>query len=386
MPDELSSSREIDRFLAACVRSCLRSGACPAFPEELAEHTRQVGLRVAFHGIALLLSEALSGLAQWPEGLKETIAAEARAQIFWEKTHRHEISALMGAFARLGIAPIVMKGTSLAYSVYGDPALRRRGDADILVRPEMLKDARSVLSDCGFRRVGSIQALQETWRKSAHDMFTHDVDLHWRIRSSATISQHLEKGGIGRRTIALPGLAAEARGLTPSDNLVLTSLNRASHLTFGYAFAESRIFEGDRLIWAVDIDLVASSLAERDWSALADSARRSGCAPQLHSALLFAEETLATPIPGKVLKDLELDGGSARLQEYLGTNSSFRRMMLELAAARGLREGCGILARHLLPAEERLRERFPRAAHWPLPLLHARRLAGAAGRAITGNS
>jgi len=386
MPDEPSSSLEIDRFLAACVRSCLRSTALPSFPAELVQYTDEVGVRVAFHGIALLLSETPSNLRHWPEGVREAIATEARAQTFWEKTHREEIAALIGAFAAAGVAHTVMKGTSLAYSVYSDPALRRRGDTDILASPETLKKARSVLCDCGFRRVGSIQALQETWRKSARGMFLHDIDLHWRIRSSATISQHLEKGGIGQTMIPLPSLAKEARGLTPAENLILTSLNRASHRTFGYAFAESRIFEGDRLVWAVDIDLTASSLNEREWAALADSAKGSGCAPQLHSALIFAAETLATPIPGKVLLDLEQDRGSARLQEYLTTNSSFRRMMLELAAARRLREGCGILARHLLPAEERLRERFPSAAHWPVPLLHARRLAGAAGRAITGNS
>ncbi len=377
----------VDRFLADALRAAMERTALPPWPGDwplTEDHADAVFARIAFHGLALALLRDPARLADWPARLRTATETEARTQSFWERGHREVLARLIATLAGAGMTSTVTKGTALAYSVYPDPALRRRGDSDLLIGEVALKPLRRALAANGFTPVGDARPLQESWSATCPAGFTHVFDLHWRINASPVIAAALERGGIGTRTIALPLAGDGARALAPADNLVVGAINRAMHLRFGYRSGDALLFDADRLIWALDVDLVCRGLDAAGWQALIDAAQASGAAPVVHSALAFAADRLGTAIPPSVMAALAAAPGDARLLRCIGPLAGFDRLRLELSACPTWRAKLAMTAYTLFPGKDVLHERFPDAAHWPAPALHARRLLGGAGRLVLG--
>lgn len=272
----------------------------PAWPDDgLPDKAEAVADRIRFHGLALSLAKAPGALGKWPAHVASTIMEEARLQAMWEDSHRHAVKLLLEALHAEGFRPLVMKGTALAYSVYDDPAIRRRSDTDIILAGQPRRAARAALERCGFVPSGNPGPTQEPWELRTRVGFAHEVDLHWSLSSSIAISRALEEMQPERRLIALPRLSPSAMGLGPTDNLIMTCVNRLSHDTFGYFVEDDRPKDGDRLIWALDIYLVAARFDAADWAELAALARISGTAGPVRSGLQFAAAYLGLKRPPK---------------------------------------------------------------------------------------
>jgi hypothetical protein len=389
MERDVPMTEAIDRFLAAALRAAMDRTALPPWPRDwpdTPDHAETVFARVAFHGLALALLRDPARLAGWPARLVAAVQEEARAQSFWERGHREVLARLIVTLAENGASATITKGTALAYSAYPEPALRRRGDSDLLIGEVARGPLRRALAARGFAPTGDARPLQESWSATCSLGFTHVFDLHWRINASPVIAEALERARIGTRTVPLAGLTEGARALAPADNLVVVAINRASHLTFGYHSGEDLLFEGDRLIWALDIDLVARGLDNAGWDALVTAATASGSAPLVHSALAFAADRLGATVPPAVMAALAETPGDERLLRCIGTLSGFDRLRLELTACDTWRAKLAMAAYTLVPGKEVLRQRFPDALHWPTPALHARRLLGGATKLVLGRN
>jgi hypothetical protein len=297
-------------------------------------------------------------------------------QALWEASHRHALVRLLEALAAGGIAAVVMKGTALAYGFHADPAIRRRGDTDLFFATGRRAATLAVLRDCGFAPSGDRALTQEPWTFASRDGFLHEVDCHWRINSSATVSRALERLGYEARLIALPRLVPGAAAFGPLDNLILTCVNRYSHQSFGYHVEDSRPADGDRLIWAIDLKLVTATFAPADWEELASLVAVSGTAEVVRSALAFADEAIGLAMPDGYIERLAALPGENTVAYYLGEPSAARRFRMEIAAARSLAELALVLRLWLLPGRAIMAARFPDARGLPLWALHLRRLAG----------
>ncbi|MFW5634599.1 MAG: nucleotidyltransferase family protein [Erythrobacter sp.] len=374
----------IDHYLAGCVANGLRAQSPPAWPARFADCEEKVAARIAFHGISLLLWEADPVASGWPQGLTRTLREEATGQSFWEESHRAAISRLLESLAEAGVEAVVLKGTALAYSLYPRPALRRRGDTDILVRERDKARTRRVFADCGFERVGDSLSFQEMWQAKGREGFDHFVDLHWRISASANLAKHLERGGVADTVIPLPALSRRAIGIDPIGNLVLVCMNRGLHEVFGYVAGDEKLHSGDRLIWAVDLHLICALLQPRDWARLVEAAERSGTAVQVRAGLEFARTTLGTAVPGHVREALARDGGARDLNSYISTGSAMERLRLDLEACEGVLARASLVGSTIAPGPEKLRERYPDAAGWPIAALRGRRLVEGLFRLATG--
>lgn len=372
------AQESIDTYLAACVRACLGSAPLPAWPWNGEEDLDQLASgRIKFHGIALLLAQHPSALPGWPARVAATTKDEARMQALWEASHRSALVRLLKALDSAGIRSAAMKGTALAYGFHADPATRRRGDTDLLVPGVRRSAARHILAQCGFTPSGDRALTQEPWSIAARDGFEHQVDIHWRINGSASVSKALERLDCERRIVALPRLDPCALSLGPVDNLILTCVNRYAHRTFGYHVEDDRPTDGDRLIWAVDIKLVTDGFTTGDWAQLADLAAKSGTASVVQSALAFAEEGVGIVLPEGFREGLARAPGGDAVAAYLGEASSAKRFISELGAVKGFREFALFVSLWLLPGKSLLTERFPDAQGWPLWALRVRRLASA---------
>jgi hypothetical protein len=370
-------SEALDLFLSEALRCTLGRAAPPAWPsawpDDQSFHDALVA-RISFHGIALALLRKPALVADWPQPVRDAVRAEACSQSFWELGHREVTTRLIDALAEAGIEGIFAKGTALAYSFYPDPAMRRRGDSDILIAEAVRNQAVMALRARGFRRLDDVQPLQESWAADCRMGNTHAFDLHWRVKSSPVLAQALERAGIGTRTMPLPRLDGRALALAPADNLLMVAVNRSSHDTFGYYVDNLKMFDQDRLIWALDVDLICAAFTESVWQNLLETARASGTGPLIHSTLAFAAERLGTVVPADISQALAAEPGDATLMRYLGDMPGLARLRLNLAACQTLGAKVKMIRYTLFPRSQNMRARFPDTAHWPLPALYARRL------------
>lgn len=141
-----------DRFLASCVAAIAAGSALPAWPKAGAADAfgGSVVSRAEFHGIALLLARAGLPACGWPAVISDALAEHARLAGLWEELHKPRIAALIETLADSGIPSLVLKGTALAYLFHDDPAIRRRGDTDLLVKPADLARVREALRTTGW--------------------------------------------------------------------------------------------------------------------------------------------------------------------------------------------------------------------------------------------
>lgn len=378
------ASSTLDQYLASCVASIVRTEPLAPWPSDWAVDVDAAAQRIAFHGIALLIAQAPGALDDWPPVLARAVREQAGIQTFWEASHRAAIAPLLEAFAAAGISALVTKGTALAYSVYHDPALRRRGDTDIYLPAASKRQVSQLLRACGFRQTGDTKALQESWQCDTALGFEPAVDIHWRINASAAVSQMLEAGLRFDVSVALPRLSPGARGIGAVDNLVLTSINRSAHGQFGYYSGGDRLFDTNRLIWAVDVHLLASTFSPDDWEEVASRAAKTGTAAVVRDSLAFAQRSIGTMIPAEIADALERGPSNHGLAAYFGRSSHIWRLRRDLAACDGPAETARVLRYVAFPSDDFLQARFPDAQGWPQPALHLRRWVEGAGKLLAG--
>lgn len=376
----------LDNYYARCVRSARGDGQLPGWPFEQSDDIlRLASERLRFHGIALLLANCGADMQDWPSKLRQSLGEEARLQSLWEAGHADTVGGFINALYEADIHSLAMKGTALAYSVYSEPALRRRGDTDLLVEHAKRDEVRSIFQSLGFRPVGDRRVLQESWSSAPRGGFTHHIDLHWRINSSMTVSRSLERDHPRRRAIALPNLADHAKGTGLVDSFIHTCINRAAHDRFGYLVDDEQVFGGDRLIWAIDLDLLSIRFTPNDWDMLGRIARKCGASGIVSSGIVFARETLGSSVPEAILHSLvDSPPEGDTVSRYFATGSATKRMRRDLASSSDLKGKLAILIQHLFAGREFLNARYPGSSRWPLAALQVRRLLDASARMLLG--
>ena len=390
----------VDRYLEDCIRRTLHGETLPEWPLGSEEAMTLYGLssadaaafaaalpgRVDFHGVGLVLVSHPGKMTDWPTAAADEVREAARHQSFWELGHREVAARLIDTLASAGAEVTATKGTALAYSVYATPAERRRGDSDFLVANLSRSQVRSILKASGFQAQNDARPFQETWSAECKLGFLHFFDLHWRINSSGAVAHRLEQGGIGSRSIPLPRLSQSARAIAPVDNLILIAVNRALHRNYGYQSGTDKAFEQERLIWAIDVALLTRYFGDADWAQLLTTVRESGTAPLVSAILEFSKTAAGTPVPDAVFEALAKLPGDARLLACTEALPRFVRTRLDLAASPALADKLRVVGHALVPSRGSLHERYPPLAHWPAPLLHARRMSGVISELLLGRS
>lgn len=183
-PETSAQDAILDALLAAALR-----GEDAHWPGDLV--SKDLSARISAHGISGLLAEFPLEEYGWPEEINQLVREEARLQSMWETSHHRILTPLLEAARTSGIAVLVMKGSALAYSLYSDPAHRRRSDSDLLIRPADLAGMRRVLSEQGFNRSGSTSLLQQVWSRQCSSGFSHEIDLHWATSGNPVIARSL---------------------------------------------------------------------------------------------------------------------------------------------------------------------------------------------------
>jgi hypothetical protein len=366
-----------DDLCAAVLRG--ESGAWPSHWRSV-DTLAAIGRRLHFHGIAGLLHESGPLLVDWPEEMLALIRKERLARAMWEMRHKLLVAEVIEALFTETVRSVVLKGTAYAYSLYSTPALRLRGDTDLLIAEADLTLARKALAQLGwirpFGKPGRFGPMhyQELWQYHDPNGFTHDIDLHWEVTNSRALRHVLDAQRLIGRAHRLPRLSPNALCADPITALTHRAINRAVHAQSGYYSLDCNEYDPNRLLWAVDLDLLARQLPPKSWQTLANRALVRGIAPVVHDALVFAKARLETPVPGAILKALKQAPSDTPAMRYLTSTDDLTRALADFRATQGFAARAKFVLARALPSAGHIRAKYPEQGSVPLWRLYARRL------------
>ena len=277
-------------------------------------------------------------------------------------------SEVMGSLASGGVRALALKGLLLSHTVYPEPNQRLRVDLDVLVSPEELEPARKTLKEIGYRPMFSVPGgtplEQEAWVRQTHG-FGHMIDLHWRLRNHPCLRERFDFEPQWQESIALPSLAAGARG----QGRVHALINASMH------WFDSLYADDYPLVWLFDKDLL--------WRAMSDAERRQtehmagerGLAGLLAESLRQARGHFSTPVDDDTIERLAHAGQGRRPTRLLSVrHSRLRAHLFALRCEPGLRGKAWRLKESLFPPASHLRERFPDGSRFGVAGLWGRRI------------
>ncbi len=205
-----------------------------------------------------------------------------------------ELTRLVALFNAAGIRCIPIKGPILAMAAYGNLALRQFSDLDILVPPEDVLAAKSVLLAEGYHPDPLLSQQHEVLRLRTHYVyaFTQEVgavcvELHYRLRPRYFAF------ALGWNNLSAWREQAMAGGT------VLPQLATADQLLFLCAHGANHCWE--RLAWICDIAELLRRDVPLDWESIQRRAQDLGCERMLLLGLMLAHELLNATLPEPML-------------------------------------------------------------------------------------
>lgn len=383
-----TTSEKADRYLAACVRAVLANAPCPPWPFALSDTqaTRLLPARARFHGISVLLAQAPHGLAQWPEIAAKPVRDEMRLSGIWEELHRTRIVQLFEKLANAGVEMIVMKGTALAYLHYPDPAVRRRGDTDLLIRAKDRALTRTVLEAAGCFACENPLGIyfQETWMFDGGAGLHHMIDLHWEPVDHAILQRVVNAQQYWQNPVPVPRLSPHVSAPDKIIMLIHGAINQASHARRGIFVDGDRVYGNHRLIWSVDYAHITRSFDREDWERLADYCKTHDAAAIVYAALDGARRDLGMQVPDDIMSQLATHGTKSLTTQYYQSHSVIIDFMLNVRFARTMASRWEMLTSMIFPSRGHLDTKYPQASRWPTYSLHVRRIAEALLRLARG--
>ena len=319
-------------------------------------------------------------MANWPGELKAKLMEQARSQVMWEMAHKAIVTKLVEHFASTGISCLFMKGTANAYSIYDDPALRPRGDSDVLIREADLEEARDVLEVLGYEREMALDrrfrstTFQETWIFEFNEGNTHCIDLHWQVFGAQVFADILPAERSFKNAEPLLKLSSHAKTMSGVHRLIHGCINRRSHESIGVYVGNTQIFSGDRLCWAMDFHLLARSFSTTHWKEFVDEVVSTNIAPVCLDGLNFARKMLNTPVPDNVLQALSAQPEKCRVSNYYDSTGGLSRALLDLQSTPGLAAKVRFAIARIFPSRAFMTSQYPNLSHQPTAILYARRV------------
>jgi len=209
---------------------------------------------------------------------------ELRSKIF-----RQICREVIQLLQREGLAAIVLKGTALAETVYGNPVLRHCHDIDILLPDDELSHAANLLTSLGFQRVNP-----NSQKRNPHVRMEHESELPVELHSGLFDVPYYNMVSSEIQTRSQTRLIAEVpvKILAPSDSLL--------HVCGHASYSSKR----PSLRWVADAWFIVERHPDLDWDRLLESIHRSRLSLPLSVMLGYLAEDLNSPIPSTFLSHL----------------------------------------------------------------------------------
>jgi hypothetical protein len=321
------------------------------------------------NGVLPLLAAA-AAQAGWDRDLIAAMRPDVAAQTVLAVVHERELKRVLDGLAADGVAPLLLKGAHLAFTLYRSPELRPRVDTDLLVRDDDRCRAGASLERLGYAPVphvtGEVAFGQRQYGRVDDSGARHTVDVHWRIANPKAFADRFTYADLAAGAVRIPRLGAAALAPDPVHALLVACLHRTAHHR-----------STNRLLWLYDVHLLASALTDTGWRRTIDLAAARGLAPVVAAALSDAEDLLGTTLPAGTLARLneQAAGTDADVMAYLkGDMSQLQAAASDWRRLGGLRERARFLREHLFPSAAYIRHRYGVSSRLALPLLYTHRI------------
>ena len=203
-----------------------------------------------------------------------------------------ELCRLINLFCDAGIEAIPYKGPALALFAYGNVALRRFVDLDVIVKKAEVSKACEILLNEGYTPSRSLSpAQQKLLLRTQHNMqFSRDhhrliVELHWDVAPHLFASS-VNTDQLWQNLITLDLNGSQVKSFSAADLLFSLCVHGSRHLW-------------ERLGWICD---VAELLTRHtfDWTTLLQRAAAADNERMLLLGLQLAEQLLDAPLPDDI--------------------------------------------------------------------------------------
>jgi hypothetical protein len=319
----------------------------------------------------LLYAHLQSGAPTPAPAFVAELRAVALGQAGTELGQRAELARLAEALAEAGVAALLMKGASVAYDVYSDPAWRVRADTDVMIRERDRALTGTALAALGYREdtdlQGQFASHQAHYVRVETSGVRHLVDVHWKIANPQRFANAVTFDELTDLAIPLPTVGPSARGLGRVHALWLACVHRAAHH-----------YDRESLVWLYDVHLLVETLDESERAAFSALVERTKVRRICRRALDLAVSLFGTRVAGDVLEALSAPEGSAAPEPSAAfLNRDMRLVDVlrdDLRALPTWRARLTLLKEHVFPTEAYLRTTYAPGSTAPRPWLCLTRL------------
>jgi hypothetical protein len=262
------------------------------------------------HGVLPHLAQALFSVQECvpPEQLsavKELYQANVHKTLLLSR----ELIRIVDHLAGLGIEVMPYKGLALAETIYGDIALRKSGDIDLLIRTADLRRIRKAVNDLGYTPHVQLSEVEEqAYLKSGYECAFDGaagrnlLEVQWAIQPRF-YAVDLDVDGLFQRAVTATVASYSIKTPCMEDQFVVLALHAAKHVWA-------------RLIWLCDLARIMNRPG-LNWRQIASRANKLGIVRILRITLILANRVLDVSIPALAEESLPADPAAMQLAEEI---------------------------------------------------------------------
>lgn len=257
------------------------------------------------HGVIAQLSGAVANLPSGGpcDALRDALRIRHRTQALATLGMTSDLFRVLDRLRQSNIECVVVKGPVLALRAYGDPAARRYGDIDALVRHADIADAAEILTSAGYESRVSLRTIREGKIPGQYLFVRPGTKFIFELHTERTLRYFPKRLPIegyfrDKAAVTLDGHAVPALSL--EHEFVLISIHGAKHFW-------------ERLMWISDVAAMVCNHPELDWKRVRLSAREVGAERMVHLALLLSERLLGVAVPAELKIDVARDSVCRKL-------------------------------------------------------------------------
>ena len=332
------------------------------------------------HRLHLILVDALkktSAWDRWPRRLRDRLENEVVTVSALNLIGYQELRRVLLSLDENGIRPLLLKGISLAHTVYESPTLRVRGDVDLLFRESEVQRAARILRELGFdgpdiqtKKLTSYECL---YRRKDPFGVDHRLDVHWKINNAQLFARAFTFDEVSAQAMEIPALAPCARGLGYTHALLLACMHRFGHAHAPFYVNGNPVYAGNHLRWVYDVHLLCSASSGDAWSEFTTLARTKNIAEFCLDGLKAAKEAFHTQIPAEVVDALQAaaDNEGASAERLRASDVAW--FFANLRALPDLRQRIALIKQIALPPATYMMDKYKTKNRLALPVLYGYR-------------
>lgn len=268
-----------------------------------------------------------------------------------------ELKDILGKLAPLNIPVILLKGSALVTTVYGDAALRPMLDLDFLVSERDIEETLRVIGESGYRsahpepKSGNTLTFENEYQMRRSDPIDLLVEPHWSLFDSPYYQYALSPDWFWKSALPVNVGTVPALAFAPEAQIIYLC---------GHAILHHRTL---RLLWLHDIAETISFYGSRiDWDTVLCRGRLYDLVLPLKRVLPRIVEDWGAPVPVEVveqLRNLDASPNETRVFAHLTADQTAgRRFWSDLSTLPNLTLRLRFALNNLFPSRAYMRERY----------------------------